>query len=181
MTARRNFWVRWRVPLSYPLALISFWLAKPTRESLLAGAGIAAVGLIVRGAAAGILHKGEVLATSGIYAWTRNPLYLGSTVMAVGFGMAAHSWVVAGVILAYFAVFYPVVVRNEEAVLREKFGAEFDAYTARVSAFLPWPSAQPTRTPGYSWAQFLRNHEYRATVGVALAIGLLAVRMYIRK
>jgi protein-S-isoprenylcysteine O-methyltransferase Ste14 len=178
---RRGFWVRWRVPLAYPFAVIGFWLARPTPASIIWGSTIAIAGLIVRGAAAGIVHKGEQLATSGIYAWTRNPLYLGSTIMAVGFGVAAYSWIVVALVAAYLAVFYPVVIRREEVNLRERFGAEFDAYTARVSVFFPWPAAQPAIRPEYSWSQFIRNHEYRAAAGAIMAIGLLALRMWMRK
>jgi hypothetical protein len=101
--------------------------------------------------------------------------------MAVGFGVAAHSWVVVALVAAYLAVFYPVVIRREEVNLRERFGAQFDAYTSRVSVFLPWPAAQPTIRPEYSWSQFIRNHEYRAAAGAILAIGLLALRMWMRK
>ncbi len=180
MSAQRSFWVRWRVPFAYPVALISFWLARPTHHSLMEGAAIAVVGLIVRGAAAGIVHKGEQLATSGIYAWTRNPLYFGSTVMAVGFGVAAHSWIAVALVAAYLTAFYPAVIRKEENNLRERFGKDFDAYTGRVSVFVPWPSPQPVAGGRFSWAQFLRNHEYRATLGAVVAIGLLTLRMWVR-
>jgi len=176
-----RFWARWRVPLAYPLAIIGFWLARPTRSLIVWGAAIAFAGLIIRGAAAGIVHKGEQLATSGIYAWTRNPLYLGSIVIAAGFAVAANSWIVAALMSVYFTAFYPAVIRMEENNLREKFGAQFDAYTARVSAFFPWPSTPPTGAEGFSWAQFLRNREYRAAAGAILAVGLLVLRMWLQR
>jgi len=181
MSTRGSFWARWRVPLAYPLAIIGYWLARPTRSLIVWGAAIAMAGLIIRGAAAGIVHKGEQLATSGIYAWTRNPLYLGSIVIATGFAVAANSWIVAALMAAYFAAFYPVVIRMEENNLQEKFGAQFDAYMARVSAFLPWPSAQRSGAGGFSWSQFLRNREYRAAGGAIPALGLLVLRMWLRR
>lgn len=180
VSTRGSFWARWRVPLAYPLAVIGFWLSRPTRSLIVWGAAIALAGLIVRGAAAGIVHKGEQLATSGIYAWTRNPLYLGSIVIAAGFAVAANSWIVAALMAAYFAAFYPAVIRMEECNLRQKFGAQFDSYTARVSAFLPWPSAPLAGAGGFSWSQFLRNREYRAAAGAILAVGLLVLRMWMR-
>jgi protein-S-isoprenylcysteine O-methyltransferase Ste14 len=175
-----NFWVRWRVAAGYPLALICFYFARPGCRSIAEGAIVVIIGLAIRCAAAGIVRKGEHLATSGPYAWTRNPLYLGSTVLAVGFGLAAHSWTVAVVAAVYIAVFYPYVIKREERDLRERFGAQFDAYSSRVSVFFPWPSRQPVGEPAFSWAQYLRNHEYRAAVGTVAALGILALRMWLR-
>jgi protein-S-isoprenylcysteine O-methyltransferase Ste14 len=179
MSGRANFWVRWRVPLSYPLAFGSLWLAWPTRNSMLFGAAIGILGLMVRGYAAGILRRGEQLATSGPYAWTRNPLYLGSTILAAGFAVSAHSWIVAALVGAYFAVFYPAVVLREDENLRERFGEQFVSYRGRVPAFFPWPSKQPTGAPQFSWSQYFRNREYQAALGMLVAMGLLVVRMWL--
>jgi protein-S-isoprenylcysteine O-methyltransferase Ste14 len=175
-----NFWVRWRVAAGYPLAIIGFYFARPTFRTLVVGAIVAVVGLLIRCAAAGVVHKGQQLATSGIYSWTRNPLYFGSTILAAGFVWATHSWLVAVLVAAYIAVFYPSVILREESDLRERFGAQFDAYAARVPAFLPWPTRPPAGAAGFSWAQFMRNHEYRAALGSAAALGLLALRMWLR-
>jgi protein-S-isoprenylcysteine O-methyltransferase Ste14 len=175
----RSFWVRWRVASGYLLAIISFYFARPNQESLLEGACIALVGLMIRAAAAGIVRKGQQLASSGIYAWTRNPLYFGSSILAAGFVVGSNSRIVAGVVSAYILMFYPVVVRREDRDLRERFGAEFAAYSARVSAFIPWPTRQPSGAPGFSWTQYVRNHEYRATVGTAIAMGVLVLRMWL--
>lgn len=180
MSDGRSFWVRWRVPLGYPVAALSFFLARPTWMSIAEGAAVAAVGLMVRAAAAGIVRKGEQLAISGPYAWTRNPLYLGSTILAIGFVVGAHSWIVGAVVAAYIVLFYPAVVSREEQDLRARFGPQFDEYRARVPVFLPWPGPQPQGAPGFSAAQFIRNHEYRATVGMLAALGLLAARMWLR-
>jgi protein-S-isoprenylcysteine O-methyltransferase Ste14 len=175
-----SFWVRWRVTAGYPLALIGLWFARPNCSSLVEGAIVAVIGLMVRCAAAGVVRKGEQLATSGPYAWTRNPLYLGSTILAAGFVLAANSWPVAALVAVYIVVFYPSVIRREDCDLRERFGAQFDGYCARVPVFLPWPARQPAGAPGFSWAQYLRNHEYRAAVGTVAALGLLVLRMWLR-
>jgi protein-S-isoprenylcysteine O-methyltransferase Ste14 len=179
MTERRSFWVRWRVASGYPLAIISFYFARPTKESLAEGALIALVGLLIRAAAAGIVRKGQQLSTSGIYAWTRNPLYFGSTILAAGFAVGSNSWIVAAVVAGYILIFYPAVVRREDRDLRERFGAEFSAYAARVSGFIPWPTRHPPGAPGFSWAQYMRNHEYRAAVGTVIAMTVLVLRMWL--
>jgi protein-S-isoprenylcysteine O-methyltransferase Ste14 len=179
MSERRSFWVRWRVAAGYLLALFGFYFAHPTRQSIFEGACIALVGLVIRALAAGIVRKGQQLASSGIYAWTRNPLYLGSTVLAAGFVVGSNSWIVAAVVAGYILMFYPAVVRREESDLRERFGAEFAAYAARVSGFFPWPTTQPAGSPKFSWAQYIRNHEFRAAVGTLVAMGVLVLRMWL--
>lgn len=179
MTEPRSFWVRWRVAAGYLLAVIGFYFARPTNESIITGACIAFVGLMIRAAAAGIVRKGQRLASSGIYSWTRNPLYLGSTVVAAGFVAASNSWIVAAVVSGYILTFYPAVVRREDRDLRERFGAEFAAYAARVSAFFPWPTKEALGGPKFSWVLYIRNHEYRAALGSLVAMGVLVLRMWI--
>jgi protein-S-isoprenylcysteine O-methyltransferase Ste14 len=179
MTEPRSFWVRWRVGAGYLLALLGFYFARPSKKSLIEGACIALVGLMIRAAAAGIVRKGQQLATSGIYAWTRNPLYFGSTILAAGFVVASNSWIVGAIVAAYILLFYPAVVRREDRDLRERFGAEFAAYSARVSGFVPWPTRQSPGAASFSWSQYVRNHEYRALLGTMVAMGVLALRMWL--
>jgi hypothetical protein len=143
------------------------------------GAGVGIAGLIVRGLAAGILQRGVRLATSGIYSWTRNPLYLGSTILAVGFTVAANSWIVALLVGIYFAVFYTAVIRREEENLLARFGREFEDYRARVPAYLPRPSSQLAGAQHFTWSQYFRNREYQAAMGTLAAMGLLILRMWL--
>ena len=176
MTTLAGFSTRWRVRLGYPLALACLWLARPTPGRLALGAGIAGAGLVLRGAAAGHLRKHEQLTTSGPYAYTRNPLYLGSALLAVGFLVACGSWIVTALLTAYFALFYPAVMRREEQELRARYGSAFDDYAARVPLF--WPRLTfggTSRAPGerFSWALYRRNREYQAALGFLGAIALL--------
>ena len=76
-------------------------------------------------------------------------------------------------------MFYPAVVRREDRDLGERFGAEFTAYAARVSSFFPWPTRQPSGAPEFSWAQYMRNHEYRAAAGTVIAMCVLVLRMWL--
>ncbi len=137
MSQPRKFWMRWRVRVGYPVAILYWILATPTPHWIAIGAVIAGLGLIVRAAASGQLRKNEELATSGIYSVTRNPLYLGSAILAAGFVMAGHSlW--AGLLVGiYFCVFYYAVMRNEEDELRAKFGASFEKYACWRSSVFP--------------------------------------------
>jgi protein-S-isoprenylcysteine O-methyltransferase Ste14 len=170
-------WVtRWRVRVGYPLAIVVFWLARPTPRSLVWGAIIGGVGLVVRGLAAGYLQKNAALAVCGPYSYTRNPLYLGSAMLAAGFAVACHSWMTAGVLAAYFACFYPGVMRSEERGLRALYGASFEEYAARVPLFLPrFTAARLKEAPPqpFSWKQYAKNREYQAAVGFVVVLGVL--------
>ncbi len=106
MSTAGNFFVRWRVRLGYPLAIAVLWFSRPTPGWILLGTLIGIAGLLVRAYAAGYLHKQEILTVTGPYAYTRNPLYLGSAVLALGAGIATRSWVSAAILTVYFTVFY---------------------------------------------------------------------------
>ena len=114
----RKFWMRWRVRIGYPVAVLYWLLAKPTHHWIAMGAAVAGFGILIRAIAAGHLSKDRELATAGPYARTRNPLYLGSAFLAAGFAIAGHSWWAGSLIVIYFAVFYYAVMRNEEQDLR---------------------------------------------------------------
>ncbi|MGA8145448.1 MAG: isoprenylcysteine carboxylmethyltransferase family protein [Candidatus Acidiferrales bacterium] len=186
----RKFWMRWRVRIGYPVAVIYWLLATPTHHSIAYGAIVAAFGLMIRAAAAGYLRKDRELAIAGPYAQTRNPLYLGSAVLAAGFVVAGHSWLAGVLVSLYFGIFYYAVMRNEEADLRERFGADFDSYAGRVPLFFPnvfagsGPAAaangEPHRNGAFSWAQYQRNREYRALIGAIATLGMVWLRMWIR-
>ncbi|MGH9774610.1 MAG: methyltransferase family protein [Candidatus Acidiferrales bacterium] len=183
MKVPSRFWSRWRVRLGYPLALVFLVLAAPTRTSLLAGGAIAALGLLIRGAAAGHLKKGQALATFGPYAYTRNPLYLGSSFLAAGFIVAAWSPVAAALVAVYFVFFYWAVMKREEADLLAGYGKQFEEYARRVPLF--FPALRPAKSgsvasQGFSWVQYRRNREYQALLGACVGIVLLWLRMMLR-
>ena len=135
MTAAADRVSRWRVRTGYPVALALLLLAHPAPASLVAGAAVAVLGLLVRCAAAGYLHKHEQLATRGPYAFTRNPLYLGSAILAGGFAVAGASWLAAALVAGYFLAFYPAVMHREEEELRTRYAAAFEDYARRVPLF----------------------------------------------
>ncbi|HMD32776.1 MAG TPA: isoprenylcysteine carboxylmethyltransferase family protein [Candidatus Acidoferrales bacterium] len=169
---------RWRVRFGYPVGIACFVLARPTPLMLACGGVVAAIGLLIRGSAAGHLRKHEALATTGPYAWTRNPLYFGSMCLAAGFLVATASWIAAAVAALYLAVFYPGVIRREEQELRAEYGAAFDAYASQAPRFWPRPPRGPApASPTFSWAQYRRNREYQALVGAVISFAILAATM----
>ena len=142
-------------------------------KGLLCGVGIAILGLLLRGYAAGHLRKHKQLATSGPYAFTRNPLYLGSVLLAVGFSVASHSWISTLLLAAYLAIFYPAVIRREQAELKTLYGAAFVEYASQVPAFWPRLSPAMALTERFSWPLYRQNREYEAAIGLAVAMVIL--------
>jgi protein-S-isoprenylcysteine O-methyltransferase Ste14 len=177
------FFARWRVRLGYPLAIVVLWLARPTLRSILAGGLVGAVGLWIRASAAGHLHKQEILTVTGPYAFTRNPLYLGSFILMIGAAMAAHSWWSALILFGYFALFYSFVMRREERELYQHHGEAFREYARSVPVFFPrvTPAKIASRDgAAFSFAQYKKNREYRAAIGFLLLLLVFVVRWRLR-
>jgi protein-S-isoprenylcysteine O-methyltransferase Ste14 len=188
VSERRKFWMRWRVRTGYPVAAIYWLLARPSLRSIIIGGVVATLGLLIRGASSGYLRKDRELAVSGPYARTRNPLYFGSAFIALGFAIAGASWAAALLVLAYFGVFYYAVMRNEESDLRKRFGQLFEEYMTNVPLFFPklFSATCETKPPGsstggaFSWAQYRKNREYQALIGVLAGLALMGLRMWMR-
>ena len=158
---------RLRVPLGFVFGAIVLWLAQPTSRSLAAGAGIALVGELVRIWAAGHLEKGREVTSSGPYAFTRHPLYLGSTIIGLGLAIGAASVTVAAIVILYLALTLTAAIRTEEAHLTEKFGAAYPDYRAgRMSV-----------KRGFSVERALRNREYRAAIGVLVVLAVFGLKI----
>ena len=167
---------RIRVPLGFAFAFLYVWLARPTRSSILMGTIIAIPGLWLRGLAAGHVRKDRELTTSGPYAYTRNPLYLGTLILAAGFAAAARSWVVAGIMVVIFLGVYIPVIWSEEAFLRENF-REFSEYSARVPRLLPRLPVMRTDRGPFSWELYRKHREYNALLGALGITVVLIVKM----
>jgi protein-S-isoprenylcysteine O-methyltransferase Ste14 len=170
---------RIRVPLGFVFAILYFWLARPTWEFIAWGALLVLPGLLIRALASGHVRKNEALATSGPYAYTRNPLYLGSLLIGIGFAIAARSWWVGIVLVVMFFAIYLPVIRGEEAFLRQKF-PDFEEYARRVPRIFPRIIQQTSgeKTPGgFSFDLYLKHREYNALLGALAMLAALAVKM----
>ena len=143
-------------------------LARPTWMTWRIGLAIASAGEIVRVWAAGHLEKSREVTRSGPYRWTRHPLYVGSSIMALGIVIAARSGVVAMLAALYMSSTLTAAIRTEEAFLSRAFGDTYDRY--RDSR------AEPMRRR-FSLARAMRNREYRAMAGLAAGFALLALKV----
>jgi protein-S-isoprenylcysteine O-methyltransferase Ste14 len=175
---------RWRVPLGFACAALFLLLARPRGWTLAAGGVVALSGLALRAWASGHLRKNQELATTGPYAYTRNPLDLGSFLLGLGFTIAAGRLILVIVFAAMILGIYLPVMRVEAKTLAELFGAKYERYARAVPLILPRLS--PYRNEGvdkkeFDRALYVRYREYRATIGAIAAWALLALKtMFLR-
>ena len=168
MTAQRL--ARWRVPLGWLAGIAAIVLARPTWTSWYTGLAVAIVGEGIRVWAAGHLEKSREVTTSGPYRWVRHPLYVGSTVLALGVVIAAQSYVLGALAALYLGTTISAAIRTEEAFLRRTFGDDYDRYASAQHAGAPRP---------FSLERAVRNKEYRAVLGMLVGFGLLALRVQV--
>lgn len=164
---------RFRVPLGFVIAAAVIYLARPTGTLLILGLPIALCGAFLRAMAAGVIRKDATLTMTGPYAWTRNPLYLGSFLLSVGFATMSGSWIAAGLILIPSLVVYPIVIRKEEEHLARLFPESFPGYRERVPRFFP---RFRTTAGSFSLNQYLANREYQTALGFSVVLAIFIVK-----
>jgi hypothetical protein len=171
---------RYRVPLGFLFAAVFLIFAKPEPLPLAIGGAIAVVGLLIRAWASGHIRKNQTLAVSGPYAYTRNPLYLGSFILGVGFTIASGVWWLGLIFILLFLGIYLPVMRVEAKELTEIFGAEYTGYAKRVPLFFPRPFSRPTAYKksgaNFDFNLYLRYREYQAALGLVFALSVLLVK-----
>ena len=163
--------MRLRVPSGFLLVAVFGWLSRPDAHSLSYGLPVSLLGLLLRGWAAGHLEKNRSLAASGPYAYTRNPLYLGTLVVAMGLAIAANQWILGLLFLVVFVFVYLPVMQNEEQHLRSLFPG-YSAYADRVPLLIPRGKRMPDAAP-FRWAVYRKNQEYQALLGFVVGAALL--------
>jgi protein-S-isoprenylcysteine O-methyltransferase Ste14 len=162
-----NTLARRRVFLGFVTGAIAVVLARPTWPMWRVGLAIAIAGEAIRVWAAGHLEKSREVTRSGPYRWTSHPLYLGSSILALGVAIAARSVVVAAVVAVYMTVTVASAIAIEERFLRGTFGTLYDDYKRGATSV----------ARRFSLARAVRNREYRAIVGMALGFGVLALKI----
>lgn len=165
---------RLRVTAGFGLLAAFLYFATPVPLTLMIGLPIAALGLLLRAWAAGHLAKNEALAVSGPYAFTRNPLYLGSLIAAMGLALAGASLFLAILFpVVFLLVYYPVMEQEEQHLLN--LFPDYGAYAARVPLLLP--TAVPYGpAAGFQFRLYRRNEEYKALAGFLIAVAYLLWR-----
>ncbi len=175
---------RWRVPLGFLCGALFLALARPKFTTLAIGGGIALVGLILRAWSAGHIRKNSALAVSGPYAFTRNPLYLGSFILGLGFTVASGVWWLGLLFAALFLGIYLPVMRVEAKTLAELFGEDYKRWASAVPLFFPRLTPyrdESSREIKFDASLYMRYREYQAAIGLVVALGLLALKAVLIK
>ena len=158
------------------MGALALWLSRPNGLSILLSLPLVLGGEALRLWASGHIEKTRRLATGGPYAYTRNPLYVGSLMLALGLAAAsASSWVVLAV-AAYLVAFYPSVIREEASFLRQTFTEEYGLWARDVPLFLPRLNPAGPRATTFAWSRVAANREWRTAIALPVAIALLWAR-----
>lgn len=169
---------RLRVPAGFLVAAVFLLLAQPTPRSFVAGVGIALCGLAIRAWAAGHLRKNLELTVSGPYAYVRNPLYLGSLIVALGCAVAGAHWGVGAVLAGFFVFFYLPVVGEEEGHLG-KILPGYAEYRREVPRLRPRIPPYRGEARAFSFTQYRRNREYEALGAFLIVLAVLAAKLWL--
>ena len=170
--------------MGFVFALFFLLTAHPSAHSLLWSLLGTVPGLALRAYASGYVTKNTELTTTGPYAYTRNPLYLGSMLIAFGFAVAAHSWWIALALAVLFALIYLPTIRSEEEFLRGQF-SDYDEYVRRVPRLLPRLTRASTmksdavRDGGFSGALYRKHREYNAALGALTIYAVLLLKLFV--
>ena len=168
-----------RLPLGFVFGIAYLIWARPTPLTLAVGGAIAFIGVMIRAWASGHIVKNKVLAVTGPYAHTRNPLYFGSFLIGAGFAVAAH-WGLLLVVIAFWALVYAPTMERERANIRERFPEAYDRYSANVPAFVPrvtpWKHEE-SDAGGVSASLYMKHGEWKAGLTYVLVMAWLAFRM----
>lgn len=168
---------RIRVPAGFLFAALYLYFSTPSSQSLWIGGSLAFAGILIRAWATGHIRKNDELTVSGPYAWTRNPLYLGSFVIGLGFSIAGGNVIIPAVFLACFAAIYAPVMQREMEYLKRKFPGEYERYQATVPLFFPRLTPERMGQGNFSFHRYLKHREYQALAGFVAAIGFLILKL----
>ena len=174
-----KFLQRKRVFSGFVIAIVFLVFSRPTPVTLAVGLSVALIGVLLRAWACGHLRKSSELDVSGPYAHTRNPLYLGTFIIALGFGVASGSWWLFLLIVAYIGSIYFPVMNVEAVVLEERLGGEYSEYAANVPLLFPRLTAWKKSDRPFDFQLYLKNGEYNAAIGFAVASIFLALKSYL--
>lgn len=171
---------RLRVPTGFLLLVAFAWLSSPTVGSMSIGLPVSVLGLLLRGWATGHLAKNQHLATGGPYAYLRNPLYVGTLIVAAGIVIASASVWLAIIFALVFSLVYLPVIELEEQHLRKIF-PDYEEYARHVHRLLPLSKWSGPITGRFRWSLYRRNEEYQALIGLSVAVAWLAAKWYFRR
>ena len=174
----KRFVQRIRVPVGFLFAIVFLIFARPTLSTLAIGSVVVCVGILIRAWASGHIRKAKTLAISGPYGYTRNPLYLGSLILGIGFTVASGVWWLAVLFCILFLGIYLPVMRVEITDMIRIFGEEFDEYERNVPLLIPRFTVWKNTGAKFEYKLYSQYREYRAAIGAGVVVVILALKAY---
>ncbi|RYZ98126.1 MAG: isoprenylcysteine carboxylmethyltransferase family protein [Proteobacteria bacterium] len=175
----RKFWereIRGKLRIWASWAAVPFYIYLIYRYPSPEGIAVLALGTFFRVWASGYLRKEGTLAYTGPYALTRNPLYVGSILVAISLPLGQRYYVLTAIVLAVCWWLFSKIIKREEAVLTEKFGADYARFCAATPRFISWRSIvnlpKAASSLGLNYGVFKTNRGWEP---VLIAIAVLLV------
>ncbi len=172
---------KFRVPLGFAFSAVLLIFANPTPIFLAIGAAIAIIGLLIRAWSSGHIRKNQDLAISGPYAFTRNPLYLGSFFLGLGFMISSALWWLGALFIILFLGIYLPVMSVESDELTSIFGDDYKEYAERVPLFFPRLTRFKSSDKKFEFELYMRYREYQASMGSIFVWIVLAANAFLLK
>jgi protein-S-isoprenylcysteine O-methyltransferase Ste14 len=174
-----KFIQRFRVFAGFIFSIVFLVFAHPTWTTLTIGVAIALIGLGLRAWACGHIRKVRELDTSGPYSYTRNPLYLGTSIIALGFGVASGVWWLAVIAFVFYVSIYFPVMNVEAEELEALLGEEYREYAAAVPLFFPRLTPWKKTERRFDFQLYLKHREYNAALGTLFVTAVLVAKILI--
>jgi len=173
--------IRYRAMIGTVCLIVILLLSTPTPKSIFLGFLFIIAGMFFRGWSSGYINKDKELATEGPYSLTRNPLYFGSFILGCGVVIACNNLIALFTFLAYFSIFFTFLIAIERKRMREKFGAQYDAWAKSANIFIP--RLKKIKTANFNISYYMKNKEYRVLYFSLVVIAALIVKylLQIRK
>ena len=169
-----------RVPMGFLTAILFLALSRPDSATMLIGLPVALIGIAIRAWASGHLRKNKVLTVSGPYAYTRNPLYLGSFILAIGLVICGGVWWLGLILLSLFLIIYLPVMKAEIGEMRQLFPQDFPDFEANVPLFIPRLTPWKREDVVFDSSLYLKYREYRALIGLLIVATILTIKILVR-
>ncbi|MEW6455090.1 MAG: isoprenylcysteine carboxylmethyltransferase family protein [Acidobacteriota bacterium] len=175
-----NFFIANRISSGFVIVLIIILISKPTLTSLLMGAIIGILGLLIRAWSSGHLIKDKSLTTSGPYRFTRHPLYFGNLLLGIGFIISSNSFYGLILFIIYFLLFYIPIIKLEEKKMDNFFSDKFGEYKDKVPVIFPiFKPYKNSSNKKFSWFLYFKNREWRASIGFITIWLILIIKSYL--
>ncbi|MFC1538748.1 methyltransferase family protein [Candidatus Latescibacterota bacterium] len=166
-----------RIPIGFLAGFLFIWRADPTVLSYMAGTLIILFGELIRFVSSGTLKKFEGVTRNGMYAYTRNPLYIGSFFLGTGACVMSRDPLFSIVFFLFYIILYRRVILREEKYLVGRYGEDYVRYLEEVPRLIPRKINLSYVFKNTSPALAIKNKEGKTLLGIAAILLIMLVKL----